>query len=96
MIEARVPVPAEKIAAFCRKWNVVELAPFGSVLREGFRPDSDADVLLTFAPNDGGNLWDLIDMSLGKGRLQGPQVLTGKGLVVSRPADCRSARELLE
>jgi len=62
MIEARVPVPAEKIEAFCRKWKVVEMALFGSVLREDFRPDSDVDVLVTFAPNDGWSLWDLIDM----------------------------------
>jgi len=62
MIEARVPVPAEKIEAFCRKWKVVEMALFGSVLREEFRPDSDVDVLVTFAPDDGWSLWDLIDM----------------------------------
>jgi len=62
MIEARVPVPAEKIEAFCRKWKVVEMALFGSVLREDFRPDSDVDVLVTFAPDDGWSLWDLIDM----------------------------------
>jgi len=41
---------------------VVEMALFGSVLREDFRPDSDVDVLVTFAPNDGWSLWDLIDM----------------------------------
>jgi predicted nucleotidyltransferase len=29
---------------------VIELAVFGSVLRDDFRPDSDIDVLVTFAP----------------------------------------------
>jgi predicted nucleotidyltransferase len=48
-----VEVPREKIAEFCRKWRVSELALFGSVLRDDFRPDSDVDVLLTFAPTPG-------------------------------------------
>ena len=62
MIQAHLRVPAEKIEALCRKWKVVEMALFGSVLREDFRPDSDVDVLVTFAPDDGWSLWDLIDM----------------------------------
>jgi predicted nucleotidyltransferase len=62
MIDARIPVPAEKIEAFCRKWKVVEMALFGSVLREDFRPDSDVDVLVTFEPEAPWDLWDLIDM----------------------------------
>ena len=62
MIHSHVQVPTEKIEAFCRKWKVVEMALFGSVLRKDFRPDSDVDVLVTFAPDDGWSLWDLIDM----------------------------------
>ncbi len=49
MAEPRIAVPTEAIAAFCRKWRITELALFGSVLREDFRPDSDIDVLVTFA-----------------------------------------------
>jgi predicted nucleotidyltransferase len=40
---------SEKLAGFCRKWKITELSLFGSVLREDFRPDSDIDVLVTFA-----------------------------------------------
>lgn len=43
-------VSTEAIAAFCRRWQVAELALFGSVLRDDFRPDSDVDVLVTFSP----------------------------------------------
>jgi uncharacterized protein len=57
-----VEVPREKIAEFCRKWRVSELALFGSVLRDDFRPDSDVDVLLTFAPDAGISLFDYVDM----------------------------------
>jgi predicted nucleotidyltransferase len=47
-------VDRERIIAFCRKWRIVELALFGSVLRDDFRKDSDVDVLVTFGP--GGRL----------------------------------------
>ncbi len=36
------------IEAFCDRWQVVELALFGSVLRADFGPDSDVDVLIQF------------------------------------------------
>jgi len=44
-------VDTEKIARFCRRWNVTELALFGSVLRDDFGPESDVDVLVTFLPD---------------------------------------------
>ncbi|MEO8541887.1 MAG: nucleotidyltransferase domain-containing protein [bacterium] len=37
------------LRAFCEKWGVAELAVFGSVLRDDFRPDSDIDFLVTWA-----------------------------------------------
>lgn len=50
---SRIDVDREQIAEFCRKWNISELALFGSVLREDFRSESDVDVLVTFAPGHG-------------------------------------------
>jgi predicted nucleotidyltransferase len=44
-----IPIDREAIARFCRKWNIHELALFGSVLTEEFRSDSDVDVLITFS-----------------------------------------------
>jgi uncharacterized protein len=55
-------LPMDQIAAFCRRWKITEFALFGSVLREDFRPDSDVDVLITFAPNSAQTLSDLIEM----------------------------------
>jgi hypothetical protein len=52
-----IEISEERLAAFCRKWKIKELALFGSVLREDFRPDSDVDVLVEFAP-DGGVTFD--------------------------------------
>jgi predicted nucleotidyltransferase len=48
---ARIPIDHARIADFCRRWQITELALFGSVLRDDFRPDSDVDVLVTFAPD---------------------------------------------
>ena len=41
-------LPEEKIRDFCRKWRIKELAVFGSILRDDFRPDSDIDFLVSF------------------------------------------------
>ncbi len=46
----RIALPMDEIAAFCRRWNVAELALFGSVLSDNFGPESDVDVLVAFAP----------------------------------------------
>ena len=40
-----------KIDEFCKKWQVEQLAIFGSALREDFSPDSDVDILIKFLPN---------------------------------------------
>jgi predicted nucleotidyltransferase len=58
----KLNLPHEKIAEFCRKWNVSEFALFGSVLRDDFRPDSDVDVLLTWAPESRISLFDYPEM----------------------------------
>ena len=62
MIATKLELPQEDVAEFCRKWKIVEFALFGSVLREDFRPDSDVDVLVTFAPNAKRGLFAIIDM----------------------------------
>lgn len=53
MPQPKIDIPQGKIGAFCRKWKIRELSLFGSVLREDFRPDSDVDVLVAFAPGGG-------------------------------------------
>ena len=47
--QPRIPIDHQRIAEFCRKWRITEFALFGSVLRDDFGPDSDVDVLVTFA-----------------------------------------------
>jgi uncharacterized protein len=47
---AKFSLLKEDLDGFCRKWQIGEFAVFGSVLRNDFAPDSDVDVLITFAP----------------------------------------------
>jgi len=70
----RIHIDRGKIAAFCRKWKVTELAFFGSVLREDFRPDSDVDVLVSFAPDAEWSLFDIVRMEEELGNLLGREV----------------------
>ncbi|NJN92853.1 MAG: nucleotidyltransferase family protein [Anaerolineales bacterium] len=46
----KVEIPQEQLTDFCHRYHVRELALFGSVLRDDFRPDSDIDVLVEFEP----------------------------------------------
>jgi predicted nucleotidyltransferase len=52
-----------RIADFCRRWKVTELALFGSALRGDFGPSSDVDVLVSFTDDAGWSLFDLVDMT---------------------------------
>lgn len=54
----RIDIPKDKIAEFCRKWQVKELAIFGSAIGDDFRHDSDVDVLVVFQDNAKRNLFD--------------------------------------
>ena len=58
MSEIKIELPKDTIADFCRRWKISEFALFGSALRDDFRPDSDIDVLVTFASDAA---WSLLD-----------------------------------
>ena len=51
------------IADFCERWEVTELALFGSALRVDFGPDSDVDVLVSFDENAKHTLLDMSRMA---------------------------------
>jgi predicted nucleotidyltransferase len=58
MAKRIIDIPKKQIAEFCRRWRISEFALFGSVLRDDFDPNSDVDILVTFAP---GADWSLLD-----------------------------------
>ncbi|MCC6476859.1 nucleotidyltransferase family protein [bacterium] len=55
-------VDPNKLKSFCEKWKISEFALFGSVLRDDFGPDSDIDVLVTFAPDGQWSMYNLVEM----------------------------------
>jgi hypothetical protein len=61
--------PQKELDAFCHSWNVVEFAVFGSALRKDFNPESDVDVLVTFAPGAQIGLFDMAQMQIDLERI---------------------------
>jgi predicted nucleotidyltransferase len=61
-MKLKIEIDTRRIADFCQRWQISELAFFGSVLREDFGPDSDIDVLVSFAPDTHWSLFDLARM----------------------------------
>jgi uncharacterized protein len=86
MATLRIDLPEEKIASFCRRWKITELSAFGSVLREDFGPESDIDLLVTFAPDTHWTLFDMARMRDELARLFGRKVdlVTRRGVETSR------------
>ncbi len=72
---ARIDVPKEELAEFCRRAHIRRLALFGSVLREDFRPDSDVDVLVEFEPGHGPGFLRLYDLEQQLSTLLGGQAV---------------------
>jgi predicted nucleotidyltransferase len=60
-------LPQAEISEFCRRWQIAELALFGSALRSDFGPESDVDVLVTFAADAN---WGLLDHHRMKEKLE--------------------------
>ena len=57
-MSARIDIPKDKIAEFCRRNHIRRLAFFGSVLRDDFTPESDVDVLVVFQDDAERDLFD--------------------------------------
>lgn len=70
-MSAKINIPKDKIAEFCRRNRIHRLALFGSVLRDDFGPESDVDVLVEFEPDARVGFFELYDMEQELGRLLG-------------------------
>ena len=63
-MNASLSIPTGRIEDFCRANGIARLELFGSALRPDFRPDSDVDLLVTFAPGRTPGLFRLAGMEL--------------------------------
>lgn len=50
MLQAKVELPLDSIQSLCRRYQIRELALFGSALRDDFTAESDLDFLVEFQP----------------------------------------------
>ena len=84
-MNARIEIPADRIAAFCRRNHIQRLALFGSVLRNDFTSESDVDVLVDFEPGQTPGL-EFFNMQDELSEMLGRQVdlYTFKGIENSR------------
>ncbi len=89
MVKPHIQIPAAKISEFCNKWKITELSLFGSATRNDFRPESDIDVLVSFAADAE---WGLLEHAAMEEELS---VLLGHKVdLVSRRAVERSHNQM--
>lgn len=91
-----IELPREAIAAFCRRWKITELALFGSILRDDFGPESDVDFLVTFTPEAGWTLFDLVRMDGELERIVGRRVDLVTRRTVERSENWIRRRSILD
>ena len=80
------PFPLKKLATFCKRWQVVEFALFGSAVRDDFSAQSDIDALVSFATQSDWGLFEHIQMKQELKELFGRDVdlITRRALEQSR------------
>jgi hypothetical protein len=59
-----INVSQGRLSEFCHRWKIVALALFGSATRDDFGPESDIDLLATFAPDAEWSLLDHMQMEM--------------------------------
>ncbi len=86
LAKSRIDLSADQLTEYCRRWKIAELAVFGSVLRPEFKPDSDVDMMVTFAVDAQWSLLDHVRMQDELSDLLGRNVdlVSRKGIEKSR------------
>ena len=62
VVPTAIPLPMDRIAEFCRKWDVRVFELYGPVLTDDFRQDDDVDVMVTFGPKARWGMFDWVQM----------------------------------
>src|SRR5437867_6123307 len=87
----------ERLRAFSRKHGVKEIAVFGSILRDDFRPDSDVDFLVRMEHGERMTMDKLLAMEDDLSALVGRQVdIVLRSEVDSADANPYRRRRILE
>jgi predicted nucleotidyltransferase len=91
----RIDIDREKLETFCQKWKITELSLFGSVLRDDFGPDSDVDVLVTFAPDAKWSLFDIVRAERELSQILGRRAEIGERIAIEKSENYIIRREIL-
>lgn len=91
-----VALDRSRVADFCRRWGVSELAVFGSAVRDDFGPESDLDVLVSPLPGAAWSLLQLSEMRDELAALAGRPVDLVVRRAVERSPNWIRRREILE
>ena len=73
-MNSNLSIPTGRIEDFYRANGIARLELFGSALRPDFRPDSDVDLLVTFAPGRTPGLIRLVGMKFELAAMFGRRV----------------------
>ena len=90
-----MPVDKDKIARFCRRWKIRELALFGSALRGDFGPDSDVDIVVDFDKSADWGLLEHVQMQQELQALLGRNVDLISKRALERSENWLRRREIL-
>ena len=95
-METRIMVPQEGMSVSCRRCRIVELALFGSVIRDGFGPENDVDILVRFRPETQHSLLDMESMWQELSRMLGREADLVERVVVERSRSYSCRRSMLQ
>lgn len=95
-MSVKIFIDHEEIVEFCHRWKITEFAFFGSILRDDFRPDSDVDILVTFAPDAEWSLLDHLNMEEELSSLLGRKVDLVSRRAVERSENWIRRKAILE
>ena len=96
MTRLKINIPLPQIEDFCRRWKIKELALFGSVLRDDFRPDSDVYFLVTFEEDTHWSLFDMFDIQDDLKEIMGREVDLVERRAVERSENYIRRRHILQ
>ena len=71
-----IEIPSGKIAEICRRYDVREMAIFGSAARGELRPGSDIDIMVEFEP-DAAVGWEFFELEQELMRVLGRRIDLG-------------------
>ncbi len=74
LTQLAITLPISALEEFCQRWQIQELAVFGSVLRNDFSSSSDVDFLYVLIPQVLWSLGDLIRAEAELAKIMGRRV----------------------